>query len=74
MGFAAVNEKHSRPMAKGTDALKAQEKKLANMTDPQLLNYFAEGPMKGYTPPMLYISVGFRGSTLPVKSGFRQQR
>ena len=27
------------------------------MTDAQLFSYFKEGSMKGYTPPMLYISV-----------------
>ena len=44
-------------MAKGIDALKALEKKLAEMTDTQLVSYFTEGSMKGYTPPMLYISI-----------------
>ena len=38
MGFAEVEEKHSRPMAKGNDALKALEKKLAEMTDAQLVS------------------------------------
>ena len=30
---------------------------MADMTDAQLVSYFTEGSMKGYTPPMLYISV-----------------